>query len=196
MLVAIATYAVTEAAFTIGILEELRGGKVNFRQCLRDIAPALPRVLLLSLLLACGGAIGIAVIMQVALQGSIEGMFLVVGVATLVVLVLIVNWWVVVPAIVVEGARPFASFGRSFVLTGGHRWGILALVLLPGAIRIGVVIPLGWITEEFGPAFEIAGLGLGMLYTLSSAMLSAVGYYYLRAEKEGFSANDVAAVFD
>lgn len=82
-------------------------------------------------------------------------------------------------------------------LTKGRRWGILGLNLILLVIQavlsklielVAVVLP-----EYVGLAvYGIAELLL-IVFTL---IPPAVGYYYLRAEKEGVDGNDIAQVFD
>ena len=62
-----------------------------------------------------------------------------------------------------------AGFKRAADLSRGRRWGILGLLLY---------IPLGAFTSAIG------------------AILPAVVYYLLRAEKEGVGIDEIAGVFD
>ena len=45
-------------------------------------------------------------------------------------------------------------------------------------------------------AAEILNLVVTLGFTAFASVLSAVGYYYLRAEKEGIVIDDIARVFD
>jgi len=194
----VATYAVTEAAFTIGLFEDLSGGKVNFLRCLRGCLPALPRLLALSLLLGWIFAVCMALVMLIGIEGSTLVMYGAIGLGGLVAFVLMVNWWVVVPAITVEEVGAFASLGRSLDLTRGHRWRILALVLLPSVFGVISAVLLALTVDKTGLVYRIVDFGIDTITALAGTMLSAVGYAALRAEKEGLSVTrvDVAAVFD
>jgi hypothetical protein len=118
-------------------------------------------------------------------------------------LILMAMFWVYTPAIVVEDVGITESFGRSRALTKGHRWGIFGLLLIVG------VIFMGWqfaVMASMGIAGFTAAVGSGWLqwvvFSVSvlliayMAVIKTVGYYYLRAEKEGIAIDEAASVFD
>jgi ABC-type Fe3+ transport system permease subunit len=114
-------------------------------------------------------------------------------------------WWVYVPAIVVEGKGIIGAFGRSRELTRGRRWHLLGLLVIVVilSILVGVVVQLiaGVIlmssTDGSGwTIFNILQYVFTSLVTAFNAVLVAVGYYYLRAEKEGVDVNEIARIFD
>ena len=45
-------------------------------------------------------------------------------------------------------------------------------------------------------AIHWAAIPIRVLYMVFIAVMSAVGYYYLRADKEGIAIGDIAKVFD
>jgi len=45
-------------------------------------------------------------------------------------------------------------------------------------------------------AYHWAAIPIQILYLVFIAVMSAVGYYYLRSEKEGISVAEIAKVFD
>ena len=45
-------------------------------------------------------------------------------------IILLLMWWVYIPAIVVEGKGIIGAFGRSRELTRGRRWHILGLAVI------------------------------------------------------------------
>ena len=109
-------------------------------------------------------------------------------------------WWVYVPAIVVEGKGIIEAFGRSRELTRGRRWHILGLLIIfvilmfvVGFHRKMVVLI---IASQGGLAASIIDYVFNALLTAFTAVLAAVGYYYLRAEKEGIDVNEIARIFD
>jgi hypothetical protein len=170
---------IAAGALTYGALQDLRGRKAGFGECLgRGLALILP-VLGVSIVAGLGMAIGFL-------------FFFIPGI------ILAVMWWVAVPAMVVERPGVFASLKRSAALTKGSRWRIFGLMLIVG----GVVILIPFLVE-----FLIAtALGMAISTFLSwlvnafitsfSAVLAAVGYYHLRTVREGVEIDEIAKVFD
>jgi hypothetical protein len=194
--ISIAAYTVAQAAFTIGLIEQLLGRGVTFIQCLRRCVPTLPSLLALSLFL--GGA-SVPLVGLGILIGVYVSRYLVYGLGALVVVaifVLSVAWWVVAPVITIEGTAALASFQRSLDLTRGYRWRIFALVLLPGLFAIAGAVVLGLVLDQSGWVYAVLDHGLDIATMIASAMFVSVGYIRLRAEQEGFSVQDDAAVFD
>jgi ACR3 family arsenite efflux pump ArsB len=105
--------------------------------------------------------------------------------------------WVFVPAIVIERAGPIGGFKRSLALTKGRRWPVLGIILIL-AIANGLTSVLTW--SLMAEAAPIGGAVLNALATLFfvvlAAVLSAVGYFHLRAEKEGRALDAVVRSFD
>lgn len=112
-------------------------------------------------------------------------------------LILMVMWYVAVPATVVEQIGPVSSLGRSRQLTKGFRWklfGLLLLALLLSAIGGGAIAFVTYYGSHTIQAVTQAiwsGLSGGF-----SSVLIAVTYYYLRVAKEGVDIDQIAAVFD
>jgi len=184
LLVKMLVSALTQAAIIYGTFQDLRGSRAGFTDCItRGLASVVP-VILGSLLLAIGVGIGTL-------------LFIIPGI------ILALMWWVYVPGIVVEGKGIFESFGRSRELTSGHRWHILGLLIVVVLLALAVGVVIGLITyaavsSSSDPGFfgVIAQYVIDSLVTAFSAVLVAVGYYYLRAEKEGVDVNEIANVFD
>jgi hypothetical protein len=208
--VGVLTYFAIQSAINYGTLLDLRGERPAVGRCIARGVAMLPRVFVASLLLflaifaltfvavlvSYGTAMGI-----MAATGQSPSIRAVSGAAGLVVLVitlfLFTNWWVFVPSIVAEGAGPVACFRRSRRLTQGHRWGILGIMALVFIANLGCSILLGAI-GQFGVIATVALLNVvvALVFTALSAVLTAVGYYALRAEKEGFGLGDLARIFD
>jgi hypothetical protein len=202
-------YFLIQAAITYGTLQALRGETAGIGACLRQGIAVLPRVFGAGLMFFI--ALGIVVAAAATVVFSVMGAFafeeptasaLAAGVVAFVVaLVLIflmgVIWWVFVPAIVVERAGPIACFGRSRALTKGHRWGVLGIILLL-AVANGIVTALTDLMRNFGvdAGADIIDLVALALFTALTSVLAAVGYYYLRGEKEGVAIEDIVKVFD
>jgi hypothetical protein len=164
-----------------GTFQDLRGQKASIGDCIARGLSSIVPVIVGSILLSLAVSIGF---MLVIVPG----------------LILLVMWWVYVPAIVVEGKGIIGAFGRSRELTRGRRWHILGILVLVGIVMIAI----SWVIGNVMLADPTGGLSAGsiVLYLFSSlvtaysAVLAAVGYYYLRAEKEGIDVNEIARIFD
>ena len=172
------TNTLSQAAINYGTFQDLRGQKASFGDCLGRGLAMLPRVVIAAILASLGITIGF---MLLVVPG----------------IILLLMWWVFVPAIVVEGVGIFESFGRSRALTSGHRWAILGLLVLVGIAQWLVSLVLGFVGAALGViAAEIINVVVALGFGAFASVLSAVGYYYLRAEKEGIVIDDIARVFD
>ena len=145
-------------------------------------------------------SVGLARFIPVFLLGLIMGTLVALASLFLLIpgLVLIVMWFVGIPACVVERLGPWMSLKRSAELTKGHRWeifGLLALLFVIGTVASTVI---EWV---------LAPIGIGLLTMLgtliSNALWSAyysiavvVVYHDLRVAKEGLDIEQIAAVFD
>jgi hypothetical protein len=205
--VAVLTYFMIQAAINYGALQDLRGERPAVGRCIGRGIAVLPRVFAASLVLFLGL---FALTFVVTLVGVFIGVLIwgrdmsalsaIGAIATLGVLVLALFLfavlWVFVPAIVVENAGPLACLGRSRRLTKGHRWGILGIMLLVLLANVLCSIVIGMIAR-FGmiATGALLNAALALAFTALSAVLTAVGYYALRAEKENFGVADLARVF-
>jgi hypothetical protein len=203
-------YLLAQAAMTCGALQTLRGEPAGIGACLAQALRMAPQILgagllfFIALFAIMGGA-GFLLFLQfdatpgigVSLESSLAFVIVVMVVALIAILVLVVLWWVFIPAIVMERAGPIACFGRSRALTKGHRWGVLAIVVLI-AVANGVVSAIA--DQIRGGGLPLVGDILDLVsiafFTMVTAALAAVGYYYLRGEKEGVAIDDVVKVFD
>jgi hypothetical protein len=207
---AILTYFVIQAAINFGALQELRGARPAVGACIARGIAVLPRVFVAALLLFLAmfalSFVALAVFYGLGMaagaastQGSglgIVSLVAVIGVFALAMWVF-VSWWVFVPAIVTENAGPMACFGRSRRLTKGHRWGILGIVLLVFVTNLASSLVIGMIGQAGAVATAaLLNVVVALAFSALSSVLTAVGYYALRAEKEGFGLADLARVFD
>ena len=122
----------------------------------------------------------------------------VLGLVALVVpgLFLITVWWVAVPAAVVERTGVFASLGRSYALTRGHRWQVFGVIMIIYTAQTFFERLTGGLLE-WAPYFSIfAGFAVTVAFTAYSAVVTAVCYHDLRVVKEGVGIDDIAKVFD
>jgi len=180
-LIMIIVNVLTQAAIIYGTFQDLRGQKAGIGDCIaRGLGSVVP-VIIGSILLSLGIMIGL--------------IFLIVP-----GIILALMWWVYVPAIVVEGKGIIEAFGRSRELTRGRRWHILGLVIVLLILMIVVSLIVNFlvviISMQGGVAADIISYIFNALVTAYISVLVAVGYYYLRAEKEGVDANEIARIFD
>jgi hypothetical protein len=172
------TAALVQAALTYGTLADLRGERATAGACFRNGWRWGSRVF--------RAAFVYSILMGLAVIALVVPAFF-----------LYVMWWVYVPAIVVEGLGVAAAFRRSRELTAGRRWRILGLSLVTLLILLAAAMIV------LVPALRMAGhlwaeIGFTLIAVLYNAFLSvvtAVGYYTLRMEKEGVDIEAIAQVF-
>lgn len=110
---------------------------------------------------------------------------------------LMVQWWVAIPAIVVEGAGPIECFRRSAHLVAGNRWKVFALVVIVYLPEIAVNIVLLLATEAVGPVvIAILNIVLSGVFITFNSVMTVMIYGHLRSIKEGSSTESLADVFD
>jgi len=193
------------AAITYGVVMELRGQHASFGQSIAvgigRFFPALGVFLMISLIvggvLAACGFFG-------ALLGPL--MLVTIPVGAIFAIILYMQLFVAVPASVLERPGIMGALRRSRELTDGHKGAIFAMWLL----TIIVSALAQWILQkvtigdlEVGDQFAsklkigtIAEFVLALLTGSFSAVLSAVTYYFLRNEREGIGADELARVFE
>ena len=185
VLIAVLVSALTQAAIIYGTFQDLRGQKAGIGDCISRGFGAIVPVIVGSILLSIAVGIGFTLLI-------VPG------------IILILMWWVYIPAVVVESKGIIEAFGRSRELTRGRRWHILGLIVVIAILLIAVsfvvVLVVGILaaTSPDGGGFGaiIISYVLNALVTAFNAVLVAVSYYYLRAEKEGIDANEIARIFD
>ena len=115
--------------------------------------------------------------------------------------------YVATPVSVVERPGIAAALSRSSQLTQDRRWSVFALILvLVVADTLSMSLLRGLAISTHPTTIEDAFDNLSRLVYLSyayevitgsiSAVMASVAYYYLRAEKEGISTAELAAIFD
>jgi hypothetical protein len=203
------SFLVIQAAISYAALQDLRGERVGILASLGRGLAALPRLVLamLWLLLVMIG-LGIAFLVAAFVvnliasasnsPGFMAAVNVLVGLAVLLGgALLYVRWWVFVPVLVVEAEGPIQSFSRSSALTLGRRWSIFAvLALLVLANFLVSLLNGGLMSQGAVVLATVISIVVGVLGALVNAVIAAVGYFHLRAEKEGFGAADLAQVFD
>jgi hypothetical protein len=179
MAITILTSSLMSAALIFGTFQDLRGQRAS-------IGDSISR--------------GFSALVPVIIAAIAFSILLTIGIALLVIpgLILLTMLWVYVPAIVIEKTGVGGAFSRSRELTKGRRWTIFGLFIVVG---IAFVVASWIVGAVFGLIFGVGGVfWLGQLVQLLagmfSAVMAAVGYYYLRSDKEGVAIGDIAKVFD
>jgi hypothetical protein len=192
-----------QAALVYGTVQELRGQHPSPLACLwRGIAVMLPAV---GVGLSIAFVLGLGVLMTFAagvVTRSITGTLVVFALMLIPGLMLLTRWWVAVPVAVIERPGVLASLSRSTQLTEGRRWPILAIVVLFAVLSLLesqlVQQMLALILHDgLGRvAAEAIGIATGTVVTAFTCVVIAVGYFVLRADKDGLDPGSIAAVFD
>lgn len=194
------------AGVTYGVISAMRQGSVNLGEALTtSLRSVLPLIGL--------GALAVVLFLLLGLVALIPilGFFVFMGVAGY----LVVRWWVVIPAIVVERIGPIAGLRRAAELSKGHRWSILgvialwvvvsmvAMMILQVVLSLVLGMPMGF---EAGAAAEQSGNAVDWVAQLVVALVDllfiglgasvvAVGYHDLRIAAEGGSSEQIAQSF-
>jgi hypothetical protein len=166
------------AAVSYGVFQDLRGQRAGFGDCLaRGLASILP-VMIASLLFSILAGIGLILLV-------VPG-----------VLVLL-TFWLYIPVIVVEKRGIMESLRRSASLTRGRRWRMLGLWLVVGiGSQLASTVLAKISTAAIGEWSTVVVYVWYSATTAFMAVMTAVSYYYRRADKEGIAIDDIAAVFD
>jgi hypothetical protein len=180
------TRSLTEATLIYGTFQDLRGQKAGVGACVARGLTSIVWVIFGSIISSIG--IGFASLL-----------FLIPG------LIVMTIWWVYVPAIVVERQGVLDAFNRSEYLTAGHRWAVFGLIIVVILLTIAVIylsemisyaVMTVWPGMDAFLLFLVVDYVGGAMTAAFGAVLVAVGYYYLRAEKEGIDVDQIASIFD
>ena len=105
------------------------------------------------------------------------------------------RYYVAPQAAVIDRTGMIESLGRSRDLTKGHRLALVALLLALFAVAVGARFAIGRIAWNLDALIYVDLAAMVIIGSIIATMPS-VAYYYLRAEKEGSSAEELAIVFD
>lgn len=195
------------AGVTYGVIAALRQGRINLGEALgTSLRAVLPLI-----------GLGVIAILVFALLALLNFIPIAGTIAFFVLMIyLLVRWWVVIPAIVVERIGPIAGLGRASALSKGNFWKILAVIVLWGVAAVIVAmivqfamlaatgVPLdldgagsvaqegasgNWVVDLVSGIFNMIVVGLG-------ASVVAVGYHDLRIAREGGDTEQIARAFD
>jgi hypothetical protein len=190
------------STLTFGVIRELTGDRASIARCigtgLKRFFPVLG-ISVIVFVIVLVPTLLLAIVFSQLFFG-VFGLILVVVVGALIECV----YFVAIPASVIEGGVAGALL-RSRELTAGHRLGILATLLILFGCQLAVGYGLGETIIASGSEAEVLAsfrtafwihLGATIVLSVVTGAVAAVTYYLLRAEKEGTSAGELAAVFE
>lgn len=172
--------ALLQGAVAAYVFLALRGGRPSFAATLNHLRPAAGPVLLASLLMAVGIAIGLCLLY----------------VPAVVVICLLA---VTIPACVAERSGTMDSLSRSIALTRGYRTEVFFLFLVTGLatwLPYWIVMAVLRQTVADYDMLMIIETVLRMLVYLFSCLVSTSLYVSLREVKDGLDANSLSEVFE
>lgn len=192
------------AAYTQRAYQSMLGRAASFGNCIVKGVAALPKLIVLGILLvaaygAIGWVIGDAFVAIAAPDYGFGWTFIAALLSLAVYMFLFAIWWLAIPVLVIEWAGPFAALRRSWVLTQGRRWQIVAiwaLLVLPNALvqyLLTLIVP-GGLGADTGQlvalAVDVAHALVAVLLYFTATVAAAIGYFHLVGEKEGILALD------
>ncbi len=202
-------FSVLTASITFGTFQSLRGREVRVSDCLSwGLSRAFP-VIGVSLVAGVAAALAAGVVflptLIVPYGMRLVGLLFLVA-AVVVGLLVMLRYWVAVPATVVERDGVFASLGRSVGLTRDCRGKIFLIAIIYFVLFFLFMLFVGFaigLTSRMMPSISTA-VALAMIATFIAnslgqafgSVLTCVCYYELRRSKEGVDAREIAAVFD
>jgi hypothetical protein len=206
---ALVLIALVNASVTVGTLQHLRGERPTLAGMLRGGLRRIGRALI-------GAVLWVIAILLPSVAALAAGIWiglpalLLIGGACVFGLSVLVVWFVLIPVMVAEDMRILSSFGRSRQLTSGHRWGVLGVALILAAILATIMmlgVALDYATYyallTFAPLqatmlpwLSLVAVPFGAFSSLMTAIIPAVTYHFLQAEKEGGGTDVLARVFD
>lgn len=174
------------AILIFGTVQELRGQRASFGECVRRGIVAFIPVL------------GVVFIVSLAIL---------VGIVLLVIpgLVVMTMLWVAIPVAVVERPGVIATLHRSSALTRGYRWRVFGIIVALVIIAGGAGLIIGFASLIFidpvnDPHIEeievVLGYAIDIVFSGIGAVSVAVSYHLLRSAKEGIDIEEIAKVFD
>ena len=169
-----------QAALVYGTISSMRGHPAGFSEMLSQALAALAGVILLAIVISLLVSLGLL-------------LFIVPGI------VVMVMFFVAIPAAVVERGGIRASLARSRELTAGHRWSVFALIVVMFFIMMAIGSIVGLLVGAGGGQPGLAGLWLneilGMFVGGIWATITAVAYHDLRIAREGGDTDGIARAF-
>jgi hypothetical protein len=190
-LVYLVSWFVLQAAVVHGSVASFNGRRASMGDCL---------------------ATGLKHFVSVVLVGAIVTVAALAATLLLIVpgIIVIVMWFVAIPARVVEHASIGGSLNRSSELTRGYRWSIfglcivyffafaLILLVVSALVGVGLVVTSNEdvLSDIDGPIVFVGNTISTMISSIFLSTLVAAIYYELRQIKEGIGPEALASVFD
>jgi hypothetical protein len=186
-------YLLATSGLTYGVVMELQGQRASLGACLSKwlgrLLPTLGTLLVLALCF-CG--------LSVVLVGLIS---MIGGWAPVAIWSVLLLWsaailYVATQASVFEQPGSFGALGRSRKLTKGHRIALAILMILLFVLTAVLESGIRLLTWPDISLYMYANLARSVLVGSLASVIASVTYYFLRAEKEGTTASELAVVFD
>lgn len=177
------------AAVIYAVFQRLRGERATLWDSLRIVLVRIPPVVGAAILQVIPVAVALVVTGMLVAIHPVAGVFGGLSVAYVYCML-----WMMIPAVVVERAGPFAALKRSTALTHGTQLRIFLILLVVYAIRFGVVYLL--VAQTRGDTAVILGLAATLVLGALEATMNAVAYHDLRRAKEGTGIDELLSVFD
>jgi hypothetical protein len=198
-LVALPVNLLVSALLACGVVAELEGRPLSLGGWLMSaVTRFVTAVIAIILVSLCIGGITLIIAIPFSFHFPIVALVLV----SLSMLYLCAVWYAAGPVSVIEGTGSFAALGRGRALTKGHRLAIVCFLIL------WVVVARGLELLELVLTFDRIGgpstLGTYLYIDLIREVLlgslggvmTGVVYYFLRAERDGTSPQQLATVFE
>ncbi|MFS8068388.1 MAG: hypothetical protein ACMG6S_18680, partial [Byssovorax sp.] len=176
--------ALSTAAVTHGVFQQIQGKSASFGECLRLGIARTPTVLLINLVtLVLMGLGGLAFFLPSLLAATVL--------------------FVAAPSAVAEGRGVIESLRRSAELTRGSRWAVLSLLIAPISLAVGLhlvaLLAFGDVEAEHplaDPRFQAVSAILSVLYQALTSATMAITYFKLRLKHEGARKVDLTGALD
>lgn len=200
VLLGLLTYGVTIGMLMRATYQARHGGGIDFGACIQTglarFLPAIGFFLLLYLAI-----IGVAIPVAIA-AAILPPLAILIGiVAFIFMVILILRWWVAIPALVIERIGPLAAMRRSAEMTRGRKAGLLGALLLFTLVIIllGIVfaiaaVPVAIVFGDAGPGVVVVLL-LNAVFSMAinayAAVFQLIVYEDLRKVHEGMTSEDL-----
>jgi hypothetical protein len=198
------TFFAPPAAIAQRAFQSMLGRSASFYNCIQLTLAALPRVVIFAIFMfASYGIVALALgylFFHIAWPGlPIVPTFIIAVLAIVATMFLNVVWWVGIPVLMVEWTGPLVALRRSWILTSGKRWQIVAILVLLALANtvIQFILARFMPTDLAAESAQIlayvltaASVVVGVFFYFTGAVAAAVGYFHLAGEKEGILAID------
>lgn len=194
----VVTYSLITAPVTYATFQDLRGAKASMADLFSRGFGRAGRVVAASFAFGLVLAVPIVVVAVIGGFAGVSG-FVLIAAGTIFALFVFVRWFVLVPVQVMEEGGFSRGFTRAAELGRNRRWTLLALMLVYLVMVAGIMFAMAAISFLAPDSPIVVGVMFVPIAAFSSVMgaiLPAVVYYLLRAEKEGVGIDEIAKVFD